>query len=123
VQISPVPGRVARIRLAGRASQERPPCAADGPRECVSFLCNSMTQKCEAGGPVPVGDGCIVLGDCQAGLTCCHEGQAHCPSDTCVNDDSAGYCCVPSGSGTCTVANELTFCCSGSCNGGTGLCN
>jgi len=94
-------------------------CAVGGPAECVTFLCNSMTQKCSAGA---IGLGCF-NGDCQGGLTCCQDGQAGCASDTCVNSDNAGWCCVPSGSGTCTVANELTFCCSGSCNGGTGICN
>jgi len=93
------------------------------PRECISFQCDNITQTCLPGIPVAVGDGCITTPECHdASMTCCHQNQMGCPSDACVNDDGAGFCCFPSGSGGCSMANELFFCCSGSCNGG-GTCN
>jgi len=92
-------------------------CAADGPDECVTFLCDSMTQTCLHGA---IGLGCTVNGDCMGTLHCCTPGKAGCV-DSCTTAD--GWCCVPSGSGSCTVPDEVGFCCSGSCNGGTGICN
>jgi len=96
-------------------------CAIDGPDECVTFLCDSMTQKCLKGS-APPGDGCFGSTDCAGTLYCClNDGDPKCASDDCTTAGQ-GWCCVPAGDGTCTMANELTFCCSGTCNVGTGIC-
>ena len=105
-------------------SMEGQTCAIDGPHQCVTFICNSMTHRCaRAEGP----RGCFGPDDCDASdtMTCCTSSQwdGGCPTTTCVNNDNAGWCCIPSGIGGCTVADELTECCSGSCNGGLGVCN